>query len=105
MEQFIREESNQSNQSIAEESIQINDPAPILNLVKSCNRENINIALKDPSTLVVIKKYREYEDKVRNGHLGKTGTFWLSFIEHCHLLFMLQYSVKTNNFELFHNLL
>ena len=72
-----------------------------MNLVKSCNRENLNIALKDPSTLVVIKKYREYEDNVHNGHLGKTGTFWFSFIEHCHLLYMRQYSVKTNNFELF----
>jgi len=61
----------------------------------------IDDALKDRSTLTLITKYRTYE-KVRNGHLGKTAAFWMSFITHCHLAFMLLHSVKTNNIQLFH---
>ena len=89
-------------QFIQEENVQMNNPVAILNLVKSSNRENLNLALKDPSTNELIRKYREYEDKVNKGHLGKTATFWFSFIQHCHLIFMMLYSVKTNNLELFH---
>lgn len=81
----------------------MHSPQAILDLIKCCTRENMDLALQDPSTQEAIKKYREYEDKVERGHLGKTAAaFWLSFIKHCHLLYMLQYSVKTNNLELFH---
>lgn len=96
MERLIME------QFISEESMQVNNPVAILNLVKGCNRENLDLALKDSSTQDLIKRYQDYEDKVRTGYLGKTAMFWFSFIEHCHLVFMLQYAVKTNNFELFH---
>ena len=70
--------------------------------MKSCDREHLDLALVDPSTINIIQKYRAFEDKVRNGHLGKTATFWSGFIEHSHLIFMLLYSVKTNNLQLFH---
>lgn len=85
-----------------EESIQINSQVALLNLVQSCTRENLNFALQDDSTLTIISKYIEYEGKVHAGHLGKTARFILSIIEHNRLLQMLLYSVKTNNFELFH---
>lgn len=91
MDQFVKDQGIQTNSAVA-----------ILHLVNSCNRENLDIAMNDPSTMELIKKYRAYEDKVRKGHLGKTATFWFSFVQHCHLIFMLQYSVKTNNFALFH---
>jgi hypothetical protein len=87
---------------IDEENIQIVDPEAILNLMKSCDRQHLDLALIDPSTQNIIQKYQAFEDKVRSGHLGKTATFWFSFIEHSHLIFMLLYSVKTNNLQLFH---
>ena len=71
-------------------------------MTQSCNREHLDEALKDPSTLTLIEKYHAYEEKVHKGHLGKTAAFWMSFITHCHLVFMLLHSVKTNNIQLFH---
>ena len=87
---------------IHEENINITDPAALLNMVQSCNRENLNETLSDQSTVTLIDKYRSFEEKVLKGHLGKTGSFWMSFITHCHLVFMLLHSVKTNNIQLFH---
>ena len=34
--------------------------------------------------------------------MGTTAALWMSFIDKCHLVFMLLYSVKTNNIKLFH---
>ena len=78
------------------------EPAALLDLFTSCNRECLDNALKDDSTVQVIFKLQEYEDSVRNGHLGKTAQFWFSFIEHTRLLLMLLYAVKVNSFPLFH---
>ncbi|KAF3836203.1 hypothetical protein F7725_028761, partial [Dissostichus mawsoni] len=72
---------------IEEESVLITDPAALLNMTQSCNREHLDEALKDSST---------------SAHLGKTAALWMSFITHCHLVFMLLHSVKTNNIQLFH---
>ncbi len=88
-------------QFIEEENIHITDPAALLNMTECCNREHLDEALRDPSTLTLIEKYCTYEDKVLKGHLGKTAAFWMSFISHCHLVFMLLHAVKTNNIELF----
>ena len=85
-----------------EEDVEANSPVPLLNLVQNCNRENLDLVSRDPATLTILEKYTTYEDRVRNGHLGKTATFWMSVIEHARLIFMLQYAVKTNNFHLFH---
>lgn len=85
-----------------EENVQVSDPMALLNLVQKCNRENLDITLQDPSTLIILERYASYEARVRKGHLGKTATFWLSVIEHTRLILMLQFSVKTNNFSLFH---
>ena len=51
-----------------------------------------------------MKKYLEYEEKIRQGHLGKTATIWLSVVDHSRLIIMmLQYAAKTNNPDSFHN--
>lgn len=89
-------------QFFEEENTPVANPNVLLNIVKSCNREQLDEALKDPSTLNVITKYQAYQKKVLQGHLGKTAAFWMSFIEHCHLVFMLLYSVKTNDLKLLH---
>lgn len=89
-------------QFVEDEQVKLDDPVAILNLVKSCDREKLDIALKNPTTLNIIAKYKQYEDKVRKGYLGKTAVFWFTFIQHARLLFMLLFSVKVNNFRLFH---
>ena len=87
---------------VEEENIEVNNPVALINLVQTCSRETLHLALQDPSTLAILQKYVAYEDKVRKGHLGKTARFWLSVIDHTRLILMLQYSVKTNNLALFH---
>ena len=86
---------------IEEINVQIS-PAALLDLIESCTRQQLDIALEDSSTLTVIQQYLDYQDKVRNGHLGKTAMFWLSVMDHQRLVFMLIYAVKTNNRKLFH---
>lgn len=58
MEQFVKEEN-----------IQINNTQAVLDL------KNLDVAVQDPSTQEVIKKYTEYENKVEHGHLGETAAF------------------------------
>ena len=68
IEQFVAEE----------EDTPLTSPAALLNMIQSCKRSHLDDAMKDPSTLNLIEKYRVYEDNVRNGHLGKTACFWIS---------------------------
>ncbi|XP_034071336.1 uncharacterized protein LOC117545602 [Gymnodraco acuticeps] len=75
----------------------------LFNLIHSCTSESLNSTLKDPTLLKLIGDYLQYQDKVRRGHLGKTGMFWLSMMDHARLVFMMDFAVKTNNFKLFHH--
>ena len=47
-----------------EEKVQVTNPMAMLNLVKTCSREKLDLALQDPSTLKIFKRYVSYEDKV-----------------------------------------
>ena len=58
------------------------NPEALLSLIQSCTRENLDITLHGPSVVNILLKCMTYEDKVRNGHLGKTAIFWLSVIDH-----------------------
>ena len=58
--------------------------------------------IEDESVNVVLQKYLAYENSVRDGYLGKTAAFWMDVVDHTRLLLMLQFAVKTSNYELFH---
>ena len=92
MEQFVENEQD----------IIFTDPATILALIQSCDRGNIDTALKDPTTLTIISKYKQYQDMSHKGHLNKTAVFQLSFIKNVQFAFMLLYSIKVNDFKLVH---
>ena len=77
-------------------------PEALLVLLQKVNRQTLDDALTDESTTHLINLYQEFKTKVRNGHLGKTGQFWLSFMDNAQLVFLLTYAVKTNNRKLFH---
>ena len=77
-----------------EENVEVFNPMALLNIVQICNRENLNLALQDSSTLTILERYASYEDRVRNVLLGKTARFWLSVIKRTRLILMLQYSVN-----------
>ena len=54
------------------------------------------------STNRIIKIYEDFPEKVRLGLLEKTERFWISFFNDVNLVFMLIFSVKSNNKKLFH---
>ena len=84
------------------EEVGIPHPVALLTLAQSCDRQNLNLALQDPSTLATLNQFHAFQDKVRSGYLGKTAQFWMSVIYHTCLILMLQFSVRTNNLTLFH---
>ena len=61
---------------IQDENIENYKPKAILSPINSFTWENLQLALKDKSTLDLIKNYKKYEDKVYKGHLGKTRHYW-----------------------------
>ena len=41
---------------LEEEEVESPDPVALLNLARSCDRQNLNLALQDPSTLATLNK-------------------------------------------------
>lgn len=89
-------------QFIEKEDVHVADSTALIDIIQPCDREHHVTALNDPSILTLIERYHAFEDKVRKGLQGKTAAFWMTFIEHSQLVFMLLNAVKTNNLELFH---
>ena len=77
-------------------------PDSLLEIIKTCNRQNLTLVLQDESIIAIIQEYLDFQDKVRKGHLGKTAVFWLSVMDHQRLVLMLIYAVKTSNRKLYH---
>ena len=77
-------------------------PRALLSLIETCKREQLDAAIHDESTGHLISLYKAFKEKVRKGHLGKTAIFWISFMDHANLVFLLIHAVKTNNQMLFH---
>ena len=87
---------------LEDEGVELTNPITFLNLVQYVSRENLEDTMHDASVALIIEQYSAYEQKVRDGVLGKTATFWISVMDQCRLLMMMQYAVKTNNLRLFH---
>ena len=45
--------------------------------------------------------YLEFKEKVRNGYLGKTAQYWLSYMDHVQIVLNLMKAVKSNDFFLY----
>jgi hypothetical protein len=71
-------------------------------LIKLCNEENLVAALQDHTIDQCLNEYLTFQEKVRGGELGKTGRFWISFLDHARRVFMLLYAVKINDLNAFH---
>ena len=78
-----------------------------LNDARSANyhtfTESLHDALEETKISYLLEKYLDYQDQVQRGRLGMMAQFWVSVIDHTHLLIMMQYAVKTNNFVLHHH--
>ena len=83
-----------------EENVEIH-PTCLLTLTDSSNRSNLDTTLNDQSTIELIQRHLDFQNCVRNGHIGKTNKFWLTFMDQFKLISMLIYAVKTHNRKLF----
>ena len=79
-----------------------NDSLALLRLAQDLSRETLDATLDDPVTNALLDKYCAYKESVLQGRLGKTAAFWVSFMNHAALVFLLLFSIKTNNLSLFH---
>ncbi len=70
-------------------------------LVQSTSRETLEACSDNDALNLHMKEYQEYRKEVKDGKLGKTAKFWLSYIDHVWLVLNLLESVKTNNFQLY----
>ena len=66
-----------------------------------CIGTNIDDVMSSESSLEIVKLYLDFCQSVREGCLGKTAQFWISYMDHVSLVLSLTRSVKTNDFHLY----
>ena len=69
--------------------------------IQTLSDESLSHFMNDAQVASVIEKYLEFCDNVRNGCFGKTGKFWMSYLDHVAMILKLTRAVKTNDFELY----
>ena len=67
---------------IEEVNAEEHNPESLINLVQDCSGEKLDLVTEDVSANVFLQNYLDYEENVRNSHLGKTATFWLIVKDH-----------------------
>ena len=71
-------------------------------LIQECLIDTLQEALGDASLQTFLTAYMKFHKLVRNGDFGKTAQFWMSFLDHARLVFLLLWAIKTNNLLLSH---
>lgn len=70
-------------------------------LLNTPSSESLEAAQSDATLQKYLDDYQKYRDKVKSGHVGKTGQLWLSYMDHVWLVLSLIHAVKHNNFLLY----
>ncbi|XP_068203606.1 uncharacterized protein [Palaemon carinicauda] len=83
-------------QRIPEESM-----TKVISLIANRNKEGLVQVTDDGPFQEYLADYVEFRLQVRNGSLGKTGAFWLSYVDHIWLVLSLLMAVKNNDFYLY----
>ena len=73
----------------------------LANLTENITSDNLTRALNDDGISMKIEEYLAFCDNARKGSLGKTGQFWISYMDHVSLIFKLLRAIKTNSFDLY----
>ena len=71
-------------------------------LIQECSIDTLQEALGDASLHTFLTAYMKFHKLVRNGDFGKIAQFWMSFLDHALLVFLLLWAIKTNNLLLSH---
>ena len=63
--------------------------------------DEFKILLENDEVIKRLDRYGDFCDGIRTGELGKTGQFWMKYMDHVSLVLSLMRSVKENDFELY----
>ena len=47
---------------VEEQNVEVSNPVALFNLVQTCSDDNLDLAMKNLSTLVILQKYMTYEE-------------------------------------------
>ena len=73
-----------------------------LNEMKSSStKDKLNDCIIDPDILGYIRRYCQFREEMANGEFGKTGQFWIAYMDAVWLALQLHESVKRNDFLLY----
>ena len=76
--------------------------AKLRQLVEQRCDEHLDLVLDDPGLMGFLEDYESFKDSIREGKLGKSPQQWMSYMDHVWLVLGFIFSVKTNDFELYH---
>ena len=70
-------------------------------LIYSQTKYTMDDLMSDEGFITYMRKYTEFKKSVRDGVLGNTAQFWMSYMGHIWLVLSLIRAVKTNDFNLY----
>ena len=70
-------------------------------LIYSQTKYTMDDLMLDEEFITFMRKYTGFKKSVRDGVLGKTAQFWISYMDHIWLVLSLIRAVKTNDFNLY----
>ena len=91
----------QENEDVIFSSLPEGTRDKINTLIYSQTKYTMDDLMSDERFITYIRKYTEFKKSVRDGVLGKTAQFWMSYMDHIWLVLSLIRAVKTNDFNLY----
>ena len=70
-------------------------------MIESPSRETLEAAYNNDGISSLINEYLKFKKEVREGALGKTAKFWMSYIDHVWLILDVVRAVKHNDYALY----
>ena len=70
-------------------------------LMESPLKDMMDEVVEDEQIHTLVRKYADFKEMVREGELGKTAMFWISYMDHIWRVLSLIRAVKTNDFLLY----
>ncbi len=97
LEQFMMER----NEEELLDSLPASSCCNLIQTEKSLTKENLEKVTEDDALNTYTEEYLQYKREVRNGKLGKTAQFWITYIDHVWLVLTLIEAVKENDLDLY----
>ena len=97
LDKFVEQE----NEDVIFASLPEGTRDKINTLIYSQTKYTMDDLMSEQGFITYIWKYTEFKKSVRDGVLGKTAQFWVSYMDHIWLVLSLIRAVKTNDFNLY----